>query len=168
MFQKETIMTPLDRYVCLLSSEYLNLFFLLTVCERQPLSLATCFRSIKCNLTLGEYIISMVGEFKNEFLEFDFGYTNLDHIVLFVLLLIGKNRCAPLTPPQKMARIRSRSRYFVWLQSLTWSSMSSPLNDDHNLSDLYRCTVTLTLWSALINGRRSFLSPQWGKNIESY
>ena len=34
--------------------------------------LATRFRAINCNLTLGEYFISSVGEFQYSFLEFDF------------------------------------------------------------------------------------------------
>ena len=69
-----------------------------------------------------KYFISAVGEFQNKELEFDFGFHTFGpfrkltrhraatpganvfvpvviYIVLVVLLVLGKNRCAPLTSP---------------------------------------------------------------------
>ena len=48
-------MASLDRYQCLLSSEYLDYHFHPTVGEWKPLSLATHFRAINCDLTLPRY-----------------------------------------------------------------------------------------------------------------
>ena len=45
-------MTSLDRYQCLLSSKYLDFYFRPTVGKRYPLSLATPFRAINCDLML--------------------------------------------------------------------------------------------------------------------
>ena len=49
-------MISLDRSKCLLSSEYLDLYFRLIVGEWQPLSLATRFRAINSDLTLSSFL----------------------------------------------------------------------------------------------------------------
>ena len=90
--------------------------------------------------------------------------THLDRIVLVVLLLFWKNRCAPLTsplanspPPYQFFRSHISPRYFAWFHSLTLLSMSSPLTNDPNMSDLHHCTVNTIVWSALIQRRISFI-----------
>ena len=92
-------MTSLDRSHFLLSSEYLNFHFRLIFNERQSLSLATCFRAIKCNLALGAYFISVVTEFQNKFLEFHFGFHAFGPHSVFFLNTLWTKRCTTVTSP---------------------------------------------------------------------
>ena len=67
-------MISLDRSQCLLSSEYIDFHFCPTVGEWPPLSLATRFRAINCDLTLPEQLRPIISHRPPSFLQAEIPY----------------------------------------------------------------------------------------------